>query len=419
MSKPVHVALFTDSRHPSGVGRVVETLARHLPTERYRLFLACAADTNIDEFAARLAPHVAGTVRCTVRDDVEDLDALHSLVCRLREWRIDIFHNHIGATWEGAWGTLAARCARVPVVVATEHLPNVLRIPHELEYRSRINRLLDRLFTVSESVRESLVGAGLVSPERVVTVENGVESGCPAGDPALPLHLEFGLSERVPTALFLGRLVEQKDPATLLRAVRILALAGKPFQLLLAGEGPLRGELEELACRLEIAERVRFLGNRNDVDRLLTSADVLAMPSRFEGLPMAALEAMSHGLPVVGCEAPGVKDAVLHNVNGWLAPVGDHEELARGLLLAAAEEPGRRWGQAALDRFARHFTAHAMVERYHGQYEALLHAVVPPSAGSCSAQPNGASVRDSGVLALTTSLRRNARPVGYGAGDPS
>ncbi|HEU4753717.1 MAG TPA: glycosyltransferase, partial [Armatimonadota bacterium] len=108
------------------------------------------------------------------------------------------------------------------------------------------------------------------------------------------------------------------------------------------------------------------------VGRLLAAADVLAMPSRFEGLPLAVLEAMAAGLPVVGCAAPGVCDAVAHGVNGWLAPVGDDAELARGLLLALAEEPGRRWGEASRRRYARQFTARAMAERHEVQYAAAL-----------------------------------------------
>jgi glycosyltransferase involved in cell wall biosynthesis len=395
MSRSIRVALFTDSLHPSGVGQVMETLARSLPRYRYILYLACAAHPGADALAERLAPYVAGTARCTVRDDSEDLEALHALVRQLGDWKIDLFHNHIGATWEGAWGTLAARCARVPVVVATEHLPNVLQIPHELEYRRRINGLLDRLFAVSESVRQSLVAARLASPEKIVTVENGIEARRPCETRA-EARASLGLPANVPVALFLGRLVPQKDPAALLQATRRLRRSGQPLHVLLAGDGPLRADLEEQARQLRIEEQVQFLGNRNDVDRLLAAADVLAMSSRFEGLPLAALEAMSMGLPVVGCDAPGVRDAVEHDVTGWLAPVGDEEGLAQGLLRAVAGEPGRRWAEAARHRFAQRFTAQRMAAQYDRQYTGALSPLAgtfPGKNGSSSPPEEGSDVR--------------------------
>src|SRR5207237_1314899 len=127
MDHRIRLAMFTDSLEPSGVGRVMETLARHLPRRGYQLFLACAEHSGADGLAARMGEHVADTVRLTVRGP-DDLPAMNALVERLRAWHVDIFHNHIGATWEGQWGTLAACRADVPLLVATEHLPCVLRL---------------------------------------------------------------------------------------------------------------------------------------------------------------------------------------------------------------------------------------------------------------------------------------------------
>jgi glycosyltransferase involved in cell wall biosynthesis len=377
LSRRMRLALFSDSLEPSGVGQVMLTLARHLPPERYELFLVCADDAGADPLAARMREHVAGTARLTVRSD-DDLDALHALVEQLRAWKVDVFHNHIGATWEGDFGTLAARCAEVPLVVVTEHLPNVLRIPHELEQRARMNRLLDRIFAVSESVRQSLIAAGLASAEQVVTVENGVHARrWSRGREAA--RRELGLPQNAPVVLFLGRLVEQKDPLLLLEAMRRLLEEGGTALALFAGDGWMRGAVEERAERLRLQSHVHVLGGRSDVDCLLAAADVLAMPSRFEGLPLAALEAMSAGLPIVGCDAPGVRDAVAHGSSGWLAPVGDAAGLARGLQLALNEDPGKRWSQAAVKRYEGYFTAQKMAQRMDNAYQEAWEAVSLPS----------------------------------------
>src|SRR5438874_1034577 len=168
----IRLCLFTDSLEPSGVGRVMELLAHHLPKRHYEIFLACADHPGADRLAAGMSPFVSDIARHTVHS-YDDIPALPALVDRLRRWRIDIFHNHIGITWEGDWGTVAARCATVPLVVATEHHPCVLDKEHEREHRRGVNQLLDRIFTVSDSVRESLIRDHMAPAETIRTVENG------------------------------------------------------------------------------------------------------------------------------------------------------------------------------------------------------------------------------------------------------
>ncbi len=364
--RPLNLALFTDSLIPSGVGNVMAMVARHLPPSRYRLHFVCADDSGTDNLAEQMRPYAAQTARVTLRGD-DDLAALPVLAQTLRDWRIDIFHNHIGATWEGEWGTIAARCAEVPVVVATDHVPCLLLREEEREHRRRINRLLRRSYAVSESVRQSLIDAALVGEADIFTLENGVET--PTALPSrAAARRSLGLRENERVALLLGRLTEQKDPAVLLRAAQLLAQDDFPVRVLIAGDGWLRAELEQETQRLGISGQVRFLGHSDDVCCLLAAADVLAMPSQFEGLPLAALEAMAVGLPVVGCDAPGVREAVAHGVTGWLAPIGDHACFAQGLHRAFQAETNRKWGQAAQARQQEQFTAKQMAERHDRAY---------------------------------------------------
>jgi glycosyltransferase involved in cell wall biosynthesis len=234
-----------------------------------------------------------------------------------------------------------------------------------------MGRLLDRLFAVSDSVRDSLIAERLMPDDKVMTLANGVEAPAWSGG-RLRARRDLELPEDAPVILFLGRLVEQKEPAVLLRALSLLRSTRPDALVLLAGEGPLRGELEREAGALELGGRVQFLGNRSDVGRLLAAADVLAMPSRFEGLPLAVLEAMATGLPIVACDAPGTRDAVAHGVNGWLAQVGDAEGVARGLQLALSPSPGRQWAAASRRHYERHFTAEQMAARHDKQYTRAL-----------------------------------------------
>src|SRR5205085_4990271 len=100
--------------------------------------------------------------RVTLRDDGH-VPQLAELVLFLQQQGVQLFHNHIGATWEGDWGTLAARMAGVPAVVTTEHLPCVIERPWERWFKRRINRLTDRVIAVSDSVRQTLLQAEIAT----------------------------------------------------------------------------------------------------------------------------------------------------------------------------------------------------------------------------------------------------------------
>ncbi len=375
MSNPQRVVFFTDSLEPSGVGRVMHTMARHLSREHYELFLVCPDHEGADELAAKMRDEVCDIARLTVRGEAQpdDPDAFEALVKQLCSWQPEIFHAHIGATWEGQQGIFAAQRADVPLIVATEHLPCVLKHENERALRRRANAHLHRLFTVSDSVRRSQIECAMMPDERIVTVENGVEE-CAHPDCRTQARHELELADTERTVLFVGRFTEQKDPLTLLHAIRFLQEAPddeRKITAIFAGDGPLRSASELLAHELKIENCVRFMGNCDEVPRLMAAADVLAMPSRFEGLPLAVLEAMSAGLPVIGCNADGVRDAVTHDVTGWLAPVENAEELARGLQKAFDGATHRRWADAARKRFHEYFTARHMAHRQDTAYQEL------------------------------------------------
>ncbi len=365
--RPVRVAFFCDSLEPSGVGRVMETLAHHLPQLGYELYLVVVEDEGAHGLWNRMAPFVVGGARLTLRE-AHHHQARARFLELLREWRIDVFHNHIGATWEGHFGTLAARAAGVPCAVSTEHLPNVVKRDWELREKREISAHLDAVFAVSNSVRDSFLRDDLVSPDKIWTIENGVESPQFEGgreNARREVRREFGLSQDAPLFLFCGRLVEQKDPYALLDS--FAQLKRSDAHLLVAGDGWLRGLCEERAQNNGIAKRVHFLGERCDIARLLLASDCFVLPSKFEGLPLAALEAMAARLPVVGCNCDGVRDCVTHEESGFLTAPADVFALAEGMERALGDE-GKRWGERGYARFCHEFSAQHMAARHDAAY---------------------------------------------------
>lgn len=240
-----------------------------------------------------------------------DLGAVVALRSALKAQRHDVVHAH---GYKGLMYAMLAR-PRGSRFVATHHGET----GHDAltRFYERVARVLyqgvDRVFAVSHATSEALVDAG-VPRCKVETVSNPVALG-----PSEPDTARSGIGLQL---LFLGRLSDEKGLDVLLRA---LASPHVPSSLELdvAGDGPRSKDWRALAATLGLDGRVRWLGMRRDVPALLANADVLVLPSRREGLPLAVLEAMSCGVPVLASRVGGVPEAVWEGENGVLVEVGN------------------------------------------------------------------------------------------------
>jgi glycosyltransferase involved in cell wall biosynthesis len=171
----------------------------------------------------------------------------------------------------------------------------------------------------------------------LTTVVNAVGPAPPAAD-----RSELGLEPGTRLVLAVGRLAEQKN-----HALAIAALPQVPnATFAIAGEGPLRAELERLATETGVADRVRFLGIRTDARALMGAADVVVMPSRWEGLPLSALEALASGTPLVATDVRGLRELVVDGRDALLVPE-DPDALAAALRQVLDDpELARRLGDA-------------------------------------------------------------------------
>jgi glycosyltransferase involved in cell wall biosynthesis len=184
--------------------------------------------------------------------------------------------------------------------------------------------LAHRIVAVSDETRADLIRLAPWRARRVIAVRNAVTPARPS--PAIP-------PGSPPRLLTVGRLAPEKGHATLLAALGMLARAGHPFTADLIGDGALAERLRASARRAGLGERVAFRGAlpHGDVLRAYGGADVLVLPSRWEGCPNAVLEAMAHGLPVVATAVGGVPELVEHEVSGLLVPPEDPAALADAL----------------------------------------------------------------------------------------
>jgi glycosyltransferase involved in cell wall biosynthesis len=278
----------------------------------------------------------------------------------LHEWAPDTVISFVYQA--NILGRCAGRLARVPTIVSSirsEHVGG--------RHREAMLRVTDRFASItttnSQHAAERLVERRVVPRDRIVVVPNGIDIDRFVPDAARRecLRKELEVDDDVFFWLASGRLHESKDYNTLLRAFALLS----PGQsvLAIAGDGPLRRDLEALAARLELRPRVRFLGRRDDVPALLDAADALVLSSAWEGSPNAVLEAMAASRPVVATSVGGV-DELVDDQTGLLVPARQPAALALAMRELMARSPEHRadMGAAARKVVSRDHSLDAMQE---------------------------------------------------------
>ena len=256
-----------------------------------------------------------------------------------------------------------ARMQGVPVV-GTVHseAASAPEISRHLRLEALVLRRLTRVVAVSAGVAADVVRRG-VSKERVEVIRNGIP------DPGAPVPSKVALT----TAVVIGRLVEPKNTHVAVQSLAILARQGVRLQLAIAGDGPERGALEALVQSLDLASQVRFTGFVAEVTPLLTSETIFVMPSRSEGIPIALLEAMALGLPIVASRVGGIPEVVEHERDALLVPPDDPDALASALAtLIRDPSRARALGVAARARYEADFRASSMRQRYALLYDRVL-----------------------------------------------
>jgi glycosyltransferase involved in cell wall biosynthesis len=310
-----------------------------------------------------------------------DWSAFRQLVRLIRTFRPHVVHTHTAKA--GALGRLAAALCRVPVVVHTYHghVFDGYFPPLQTRLVVAAERLLawraSALIAVTERVRRDLLTRGIGRPDRIVVVPLGLDLDPMQAAPARrgELRAELGLAPGTPLVGIVARLVPVKAHETFLQVARDLAPVRPDAVFLIVGDGERRGALEAMARELGVGDRVRFLGWRADLDRLYADLDVVVLTSKNEGSPVALIEAMAAGRPVVSTRAGGVEDVVADGVTGRVVPVGDAGAIARAVVgLLDDPEEAARLGEAARASVVARFGSQRLVDDIDALYQRLLAA---------------------------------------------
>jgi glycosyltransferase involved in cell wall biosynthesis len=222
----------------------------------------------------------------------------------------------------------------------------------------------DILVTVSAKTRQNAICEG-VEADRIITIRNGIHP-IPLDDVnRSDMRRQLDLEEGDVFLLSVGRLVYQKAHEILVRAMPLILSHNPRVKVGICGEGGLRPQLEASISELDLTGSVRLYGNLHSVAGYLSAADIFVLPSRWEGLPIALLEAMSAGLPVVATRVEGVEEVVVEGTHGLLVPVGDSQALANAILqLLQDPQLARRMGASAREHILADYTEDRMCEQY-------------------------------------------------------
>jgi glycosyltransferase involved in cell wall biosynthesis len=357
----------------------VVTLAEVGGAQSYVRDLLAAAK---EEFDVTVAAHGDGPLRVAAGElgvpfvdlrqvrraisPIRDPLGLFELMRLFRRVRPDVVH--LNSSKVGILGRIAARLTRVPVCVFTAHgwAFSAAGSRTGSLYR-RADRLVKPLATtiicVCDTDRQAGLAAGTCDESRTVVIHNAVEMG-PAP--------EHATRETGPVEIIgVGRLAEQKDFSTLVSALALLPPGAARLRVL--GEGPLRESLEAQIAAQGLDDSVELVGEVSDVRSQLAAADVFALTSRWEGLPLSVLEAMAAGLPVVASAIDGVPEAVVDGETGYLTPPQEPQAVAEALSrLIDDPELRLRLGQAARRRAEEQFSLPRWRAAHLDLYRSLL-----------------------------------------------
>jgi len=356
-----------------GPSHFIAGLAKSLDRSRFdiRVCSISAPTTSYEEF-----PTTA--LNC---DSVVDVRTLVRLRGVMRAWAPDVVHtNLLRPDW---YGRVAAWSMNVPAICTTVHNEDDRAYESESGSAVRvaaeaINRMTARaahaIVAISEGVREYVVERQKLPREKVVVIPNGVDiERFRPGPRSSHVRDLCGFGPETIVVGALGRLAEQKGLRSLIEAAAIARRTRPELRFVVAGSGRQEAELRHLIAELGQTDAFHLIGQCDDVPAFLAGIDIFVMPSLWEGLGLALLEAMASGVACIATDIGGPREAIADRRNGLIVPPGNPARLAAAIEELAASEPLRAvYGAAARETAVSRFSSGVMAEQYMSLYDRLL-----------------------------------------------
>jgi glycosyltransferase involved in cell wall biosynthesis len=359
--RPLRIALMIECDGPGGAELMMLDLASELRSRGHAVLPVNLAN-GTGWLGARFEAAGFQPATFAIRSAI-DLGAVRSLTSILRDFRADVVHSHEFTM--AIYGAAAAPRAGARHVITMHgglYYASAWRRRVALRWAAQRSDALVGVSVATAAALERTLGAGR---RRAVVVPNGIPQRSGVRD---RVRRELSIPPDELLIVAVGNLYPVKGHAVLLDALAMLG--DRPgWHLAIAGRGEEEGRLRAQSAAAGIASRVHLLGFRDDIPDILAAGDIFAMPSLSEGLPLALVEAMSFGLPVVVTRVGGVPEVVTNEVEALLVPPSDAGALARALsTLLDDAQLRRRLGDAGRTRAQRDYAIAAMADRYERLY---------------------------------------------------
>jgi glycosyltransferase involved in cell wall biosynthesis len=375
-AKKIRVFLLVTST-AGGTGRHVYYLTQMFSREEFDLTVGFGPGYPLDEEIKKLGVPVHEFSISRKINPFKNLRGFFQLLFFMRRNKVDAIcmENSIA----GFIGRIAAWMAGVPVRVFI--IQSFASHPHQPRIKQKIYRFiekqLDRLtcryVAVADAMKRFGVNSGIMSNDKVTVIYNGIPTPEPVKTGREEICRELGIDPENKIVGTLARFEPQKGLHYLFEAAALVRQTRQDVVYMIAGDGPLRGELEEQVEKLGLDGTVRFIGWRKDCEAILNCMDIFCMPSLWEAMPFTLIEAMAMGKPIVASNIDGNPEVIVDGQTGILVPSADSAALAAGLLKILDDpEQMKAIGQAGRERYHQHFTAEIMVERFEDLIKELV-----------------------------------------------
>ncbi len=363
MPRPINLLFTTYHLNQGGIEQIILTYAKGLDSKKYKITVACLEGGTIAKEIAAL-PGISVNVIQTKSRLMRFLEFLSIA----RTTKPIIVHNQ--ACWYGLFIGALVGARRVEMIQSVYEWLNW----HE-RFRYGIYCLFaDKIVAVSEAVRKfTLKSFPFMSPLKFSVIYNSVDPEMFASaNKGIALREKHEMPMQDVIVGFLGRLTKQKGVTYLLEAASSIARSKSDCRFVIVGDGELRGELQKQAKDLDL-KNIVFVGYQRDVPAYLEMFDIFVLPSLWEGLPVALVEAMAAAKPTVATAVSGTPEVVIDGETGFLVEPKNVDQLA-DRITRLIEDPSlrKRMGRAARKRVEEKFSAATMIRATEQLYQELL-----------------------------------------------
>lgn len=364
--RPIRVMQITFGLEYGGLEQVIFNLCKFMDKNYFKFYICCTDRKG--HLVNQMKKFGCEIEFCSFKNGVKKYFRFYEIAQILKKYRIDIVHTHNTPTFLD--GVVAAKLARVPIVINTDHCR---LYPDKKRYMlaERIASLLtDRIVAVSKHTKNDLVFWEHIRPEKISVIYNGIPQLKRSTSKDLrDLKISLGINDSEMIVGSVGRLEYQKGYDLLIKAAASVTKTLPNVKFIIVGDGSKRFELKQLIERFNLQEKVILTGWKTNGTDFIKIFDIFVMTSNFEGMPIVLLEAMGAKKPIISTDVGGVPEMIKNDENGTIIPFRNANQFAQEISrLLSNKTLLIKYGEQSHNRFLNEFSVVSMIDKYKTLY---------------------------------------------------